>query len=166
MRLPRALHGSLVVVLAALGAGPATDVTAPSSGVDAARLPASARPFLPLVTDLTAQQCPELPPLWVIAQVEAESGWDATASGHGVAGLLQFDRFTWTAAGGAPWSGPTPRRGDDVLGLCSTLRAVTDHLATTGKPAPALDAMLVCHVAGCARVTGSASGVPQAGEAG
>lgn len=177
MRLPRALHGSLVVVLAALGAGPATDVTAPSSGVDAARLPASARPFLPLVTDLTAQQCPELPPLWVIAQVEAESGWDATASGHGVAGLLQFDRFTWTAAGGAPWSGPTPRRGDDVLDphahlrvavpwLCSTLRAVTDHLATTGKPAPALDAMLVCHVAGCARVTGSASGVPQAGEAG
>ena len=35
-----------------------------------------------------------------------------------------------------------------------------------GKPATALDAMLVCHVAGCSRVTGSASGVPQAGEAG
>ena len=50
--------------------------------------------------------------------------------------------------------------------LCSTLRAVTGHLADTGKPTAALDAMLVCHVAGCSRVTGSASGVPQAGEAG
>jgi hypothetical protein len=50
--------------------------------------------------------------------------------------------------------------------LCSTLRAVTGHLAESGKPATALDAMLVCHVAGCSRVTGSASGVPQAGEAG
>ena len=50
--------------------------------------------------------------------------------------------------------------------LCGTLRAVTGHLAESGKPATALDAMLVCHVAGCSRVTGSASGVPQAGEAG
>ena len=50
--------------------------------------------------------------------------------------------------------------------LCSTLRAVTGHLDRSGKPAAALDAMLVCHVAGCSRVTGSASGVPQAGEAG
>jgi hypothetical protein len=50
--------------------------------------------------------------------------------------------------------------------LCSTLRAVAGHLLENGKPASALDAMLVCHVAGCGRVTGSASGVPRAGEAG
>jgi hypothetical protein len=118
-----------------------------------------------------------LPPVWVVAQAEAESGWDPAASGNGVAGLLQFDRFTWTAAGGEPWSGPAPRRGDAVLDpdahlrvavpwLCSTLRAVTGHLVDTGKPASPLDAMLVCHIAGCGRVTGSASGVPQPGEAG
>ena len=176
--MPKALRGPLLALLGvALGAVPGGDVTAPSSGVDAARIPATARQYLPLVTDLTAQQCPELPPLWVVAQVEAESGWDPAAAGDGVAGLLQFDRFTWMAAGGAPWSGRTPRRGDAVLDpdahlriavpwLCSTLRAVTGHLAESGKPATALDAMLVCHVAGCSRVTGSASGVPQAGEAG
>ena len=50
--------------------------------------------------------------------------------------------------------------------LCGTLHAVTGHLAESGKPATALEAMLVCHIAGCSRVTGSASGVPQAGEAG
>jgi hypothetical protein len=178
VRLPKALRGPLLVLVGtALGAVPGVDVTAPSSGVEASRLPATARQYLPLVTDLTAQQCPELPPLWVVAQVEAESGWDPAVAGNGVAGLLQFDRFTWTAAGGEPWSGPSPRGGDGVLDpdvhlriavpwLCGTLRAVTGHLAATGKPTPPLDAMLVCHVAGCARVTGSASGVPQAGEAG
>ena len=176
--MPRALHGPLIALLGmALGAVPGGDVTAPSSGVDATRLPATARQFLPLLTDLTAQRCPELPPLWVVAQAEAESGWDPAAAGDGVAGLLQFDRFTWTAAGGEPWSGPTPRHGDAVLDpdthlriavpwLCSTLRAVTGHLADAGKPTSPLDAMLVCHVAGCSRVTGSASGVPQPGEAG
>ena len=44
----------------------------------------------------------------------------------GVAGLLQFDRFTWMAAGGAPWSGRTPRRGDAVL----------DPEPTCGSPCP------------------------------
>ena len=178
MRIPKVLRGPLVAVLGvALSAIPGGDVTAPSSGVDAARLPATARRYLPLVTDLTAQQCPELPPLWVVAQVEAESGWDSAAVGDGVAGLLQFDQLTWMAAGGPAWSGRSPRPGDDVLDpdahlrvavpwLCTTLRAVTGHLLENGKPASALDAMLVCHVAGCGRVTGSASGVPRAGEAG
>jgi hypothetical protein len=178
VRVPKAPRGPLLALLGALlGVVPGGDATAPSSGVDASRIPATARQHLPLLTDLTAQQCPELPPLWVVAQAEAESGWDPAAAGDGVAGLLQFDRFTWTAAGGEPWSGRTPRRGDAVLDpgshlrvavpwLCSTLRAVTAHLATSGKPASALDAMLVCHVAGCSRVTGSASGVPRPGEVG
>ena len=176
--MPKVLRGPLLAVLGlTLGLVPGGEVTAPSSGVDTARIPADARRYLPLITDLTAQQCPELPPLWVVAQVEAESGWDPAATGDGVGGLLQFDQLTWMAAGGAPWSARTPQRGDPVLDprthlrtavpwLCSTLRAVTGHLTDTGKPTAALDAMLVCHVAGCSRVAGSASGVPQAGEAG
>jgi Transglycosylase-like domain len=178
VRVPRSLRGSLAALLGlALAAAPGGDATAPTSGVDPAHLPGAAREFLPLVTDLTAQQCPELPPVWVVAQVEAESGWDAVAVGGGVAGLLQFDELTWTAAGGAPWPSATPGPGDPVTDaethlrvavpwLCGTLRAVEGHLAATKKPTSALDAMLVCHIAGCERVTGSASGVPGAGEAG
>ena len=83
----------------AMGAAPGGDVTAPSSGVDPAHLPSLALRSLPLITELTAEQCPELPPVWVVAQVEAESGWDPAASGGGVAGLLHFDELTWMAAG-------------------------------------------------------------------
>jgi hypothetical protein len=53
-----------------------------------------------------------------------------------------------------------------VPSLCANLRAVTAHLRDTGKTAEALDALAVCHVAGCARVYGSASGIPVTGEAG
>jgi hypothetical protein len=178
VRIPKAVRGPLLALLGlALGVVPGGDVTAPASGVDTAHLPATARTYLPLITDLTAHQCPELPPVWVVAQVAAESGWDPTAEGAGVAGLLQFDELTWVAAGGAPWPSPVPGAGDTVLDpethlrvavpwLCSTLRAVEGHLAATGKPAEPLDAMLVCHVAGCGRVTGSTSGIPQTGEAG
>jgi hypothetical protein len=183
VRVPKAVRGPLLALLGlTLGVAPGTEATAPSSGVDPRHLPAAARAHLPLVTDLTARHCPELPPAWVVAQVEAESGWDpgavgAGARGAGLAGLLQFDQLTWVAAGGEPWPSSTPRAGDPVTDpgthlrvavpwLCSTLRAVEGHLAATGKPASPLDAMLVCHVAGCGRVTGSASGVPRAGEAG
>jgi Transglycosylase-like domain len=177
VRVAKALHGPLVVLLGLVLVAPGGDVTAPSSGVDPAHLPSAAREFLPLITDLTARQCPELPPLWVVAQVEAESGWDPAVVGGGVAGLLQFDELTWMAAGGEAWPSPTPQPGDPVTDaeahlrvavpwLCGTLRAVAGHLDATGKPTSALDAMLVCHVAGCGRVTGSASGVPRAGEAG
>lgn len=182
MRLPKAVRGPLLALLGlALGAVPEADVTAPSSGVDPTHLSTTARRHLPLVTDLAAQHCPELPPVWVVAQVEAESGWDPAAVGAGPAalrraGLLQFDQLTWIAAGGEPWPSSTPRAGDPVTDpeahlrvavpwLCSTLRAVEGHLTAAGKPASPLDAMLVCHVAGCSRVTGSASGIPQAGEA-
>ena len=106
--MPKVLRGPLLAVLGlTLGLVPGGDATAPSSGVDTARIPADARRYLPLVTDLTARQCPELPPLWVVAQVEAESGWDPAATGDGVGGLLQFDQLTWMAAGGAPWSART-----------------------------------------------------------
>jgi len=178
VRVPKAVRGPLLALLGlALGVAPGGDVTAPSSGVDPAHLPVAARRYLPLITELTARQCPELPPVWVVAQVEAESGWDPAATGGGVAGLLQFDELSWVAAGGAPWPSPVPKAGDPVTDpethlrvavpwLCSTLRAVEGHLTASGKTAAPLDAMLVCHVAGCGRVTGSTSGVPRPGEAG
>ncbi len=150
------------------------------SGVAAAALPALARTSLPLISDLTAASCPELPPLWVVAQVQAESGWDAGQHADqpgGVAGLYQLDQASWVAAGGSAWASDPPADGAAVLSpeahlrtaipwVCASLRAVTAHLAATGKPTAPLDAMLVCHIAGCARVTDSHTGVPAPGEAG
>lgn len=178
----RPLAAVLVAVAGAflLGASPAAEVPGPATGVDAARLPEPAREALPLIADLTAEHCPELPPVWVLAQVQAESGWDedaAAAEPGGAAGLLGFDERNWIAAGGRAWRSDPPADDDAVLTaaehlrvavpwICENLRAVTRHLEATGKPVPPLDAMLVCHVAGCGRVTGSSLGVPAPGEAG
>jgi hypothetical protein len=179
------VRGPLAAALAALaglllmGAAPAPAPEAPS-GVAADRVPALARDSLPLITELTATQCPELPPLWVVAQVQAESGWDPELTSQragGPAGLYQLGRRNWEAAGGRAWESDPPGPDADVLSadahlriavpwVCANLRAVTAHLQSTGKPTDPLDAMLVCHVAGCGRVTGSATGVPVAGEAG
>jgi hypothetical protein len=112
--------------------------------------------------------------------VQAESGWDAGQHSDqpgGAAGLFQLDQASWVAAGGRPWASDPPAAGAAVLSpdehlrvaipqICADLRAVTAHLSATAKPTAPLDAMLVCHVAGCARVTGSRTGVPAAGEAG
>jgi hypothetical protein len=150
------------------------------AGVGAAALPALARQSLRLISDLTTTSCPELPPLWVVAQVQAESGWDANQHSDqpgGAAGLYQLNQATWVAAGGQPWASDPPVAGAAVLApdehlrvalpqICADLRAVTAHLTVTAKPTAPLDAMLVCHLAGCARVTGSRTGVPAAGEAG
>lgn len=192
MYATRPVRGPLAAALAALvgllllGAAPAQPFSpapgAPqdqSSGVNADQLPAVARDSLPLITELTATTCAELPPLWVVAQVQAESGWDPalrSAEPGGAAGLYQFAERSWRAAGGAPWASDPPPGTSDVLvaeahlrvavpWVCANLRAVTTHLEATGKPTAPLDAMLVCHIAGCGRVTGSASGTPLAGEA-
>ncbi|MEJ8281160.1 hypothetical protein [Pseudonocardia spirodelae] len=166
----------VTAVVAVLLGNPAAATAAPAadpgpSGVDTAAVPEAARPHLALVTELTAQGCPELPPAWVVAQVQAESGWDPDLRTGTAAGLLQVSERTWVAAGGAPWpdaalTDPAGHLRVVVPWLCSTLRAAAGYLATTPKDVPVLDAMLVCHIAGCSRVTGSASGVPQAGEAG
>ncbi|OLT10748.1 hypothetical protein BJF78_05565 [Pseudonocardia sp. CNS-139] len=166
----------LLVIGAAPAQGPAP---APASGVNADAIPPAARDVLPLVVELTATQCPELPPVWVVAQVQAESGWDPGlhVGRGGPAGLYQFGERNWEAAGGQPWPSDPPPDDADVLSpeahlrvaipwVCANLRAVTAHLKQAGKPTAPLDAMLVCHIAGCGRVTGSATGVPAAGEAG
>lgn len=165
-----------------LGSSPAqaADPAPTTSGVDVATLPALARESLPLIVDLTSTGCPELPPLWVVAQVQAESGWDAglhSEEPDGPAGLYQFGQRNWIAAGGKAWASDPPGSDADVVSaaghlkiavpwVCANLRAVTAHLKATGKTAAPLDAMLVCHIAGCGRVTGSKTGVPTAGEAG
>jgi hypothetical protein len=179
------VSGRATPVLAALagllllGAAPAP-VPQSLSGMAVERVPALARESLPLITELTTTLCPELPPLWVVAQVQAESGWDQSLESErsgGPAGLYQFSRGNWEAAGGQAWRSDPPQPDDQVLTapehlrvavpwVCANLRAVTAHLQSTGKPTAPLDAMLVCHIAGCGRVTGSATGVPAAGEAG
>jgi hypothetical protein len=186
MRPSPALPRTLAVALAALvgvlllGAAPAQEEAAEAvPGVDATAVPDAAREWLPLIGDLTATGCPELPPVWVVAQVQVESGWDAAlvaGDPGGPAGLYQFGRDSWTAAGGEAWSADPPSSDDAVLDaerhlrtavpwICTNLRAVARHLEDTGKTADPLDAMLVCHLAGCGRVAGSATGVPEAGEA-
>ncbi|ANY06255.1 hypothetical protein AFB00_08035 [Pseudonocardia sp. HH130630-07] len=142
----------------------------PAADLDSAAVPEAARSQLDLITELTTQNCPELPPAWVVAQVQTESGWDADLRTGTATGLLQVSERTWVAAGGAPW--PDPALTDPaehlrvvVPWLCATLRAAAGYLATTPKDVTVLDAMLVCHLAGCRRVTGSESGVPAAGEA-
>ncbi|NMI00899.1 hypothetical protein [Pseudonocardia acidicola] len=183
MRIATVLRAPLAVALASLlgllllGAASEEEPAGAPSGVDPSRLPAAARSSLPLIIDLTARHCPELPPVWVVAQVQAESGWDAAATSGDAAGLYQFDERNWTAAGGDRWGSVPPPPGADVTDarshlrvaipwVCANLRAVTGHLAATGKPADPLDAMLVCHIAGCRRVAQSATGIPEAGEAG
>lgn len=142
------------------------------SGVDPRKIPRLARQLLPVINDVLDRQCPELPAVWVVAQIQAESSWKPRArsadSNGGATGLYQINDRNWAVAGGRPGEITVPevhlRVG--IPWVCTNLRAVTGHLRATGKPAEPLDAMLVCHIAGCGRVTGSATGVPTVGEAG
>jgi Transglycosylase SLT domain len=170
-----ALLALLIMTAAGDDAGPGL------TGVDPAAVPALARQMLPVIDDVVRNQCPELPPVWVVAEVMAESGWNPHAwsndSNGGAAGLYQINERNWVVAGGQPWASSPPPASSDIYQpetqlrvtipwVCANLRAVTGHLRATGKPTSPLDAMLVCHIAGCGRVTGSATGVPRAGEAG
>ena len=169
--------GSVVVLATVL-----TAVSAPQSGgVNVDVLPPVAREELGTISATTSASCPELPPVWVVAHVQAESSWDpaafSTDANGGAAGLLQMNQANWRAAGGAGWAATPPPPNADVLQpathlrlaipwVCANLRFAAAHLRATGKPTPPLDAMLVCHIAGCGRVTGSRTGIPSAGEVG
>ncbi|MBW0108374.1 hypothetical protein I4I84_06440 [Pseudonocardia sp. KRD-182] len=168
-----------LLLIAALLGGLAT--ATPANPVNTAAIPAFAAQHLETIATLTATECPELPPLWVIAHVQAESSWDPTAFSSdrngGAAGLYQLNEANWTDAGGADWSATPPPADADILRpddhlrraipwVCANLRTAAAHLQATGKPTAALDGMLVCHIAGCGRLTESATGIPAAGEAG
>jgi hypothetical protein len=177
-----AVLAGLLGLLIATAAGD-DDGTRPaySSGVDESKIPPLARDMLPVVTDVLREQCPELPAVWVVAEVMAESSWRPHAWSNdrngGAAGLYQINQRNWIAAGGRPWAGVPPGPASDIYvpetqlrvdipWVCANLRAVSTHLAATGKPTTPLDAMAVCHIAGCGRVTLSATGIPRPGEAG
>lgn len=148
--------------------------------VDVSQLPPLAQHLLPDIESQRSKDCPQLPLVWLLAEVQAESGWNPRAySNAGAAGLLQMLPASWAeATGGAAWSvvdGPSddhpvwdpPRHlAAAIPWMCGHLRDVADHLARSGKPTSPLDALAVCHIAGCARVVGSRTGVPVAGEAG
>lgn len=176
-----AITAPIVLIVALLGGLTAVAAETATGGVDGTKIPPLAQELLPHITAITTATCPELPPLWVIAEITAESSWDPTAYSSdrngGAAGLYQLNEANWTTAGGRPWETSPPPADADVLDarrhlelaipfVCDNLRTAATHLQTTGKPTSALDGMLVCHIAGCSRVTDSATGVPSAGEAG
>lgn len=69
--------------------------------LDVAALPEAARESLAMLESVRVQQCPELPLVWLVAQIQVESSWDAHAySSAGAAGLLQLIPDTWARAGG------------------------------------------------------------------
>ena len=160
-----------------------TTTTATLGGAPAAinveALPPLARELLPDLQGLLASDCPQLPLAWALAIPQVESSWNPAAynpTGH-AAGLYQLTEPAWTAAGGPPWPStppppdapvfqPGPHLQRAIPFLCGNLRTVTTHLAATGKPVSALDALLVCHVAGCRRVLDSPTGIPRPGDAG
>jgi hypothetical protein len=162
-----------LLLLLTITAAQDDDIVTPAlSGVDTQKIPELARQLLPVINDVLDRQCPELPAVWVVAEIQAESSWKPRArsedSNGGATGLYQINDANWRAAGGRPGEITVPethlRVG--IPWVCTNLRAVTGHLKATGKPTDPLDAMLVCHIAGCGRVTGSATGVPAVGEGG
>jgi len=92
----------------------AEDDTGPGlTGVDPNKIPALAKRMLPVIDDVVRNQCPELPPVWVVAEVMAESGWNPHAwsydSNGGAAGLYQVNQRNWVVAGGQPWASSRKR---------------------------------------------------------
>jgi hypothetical protein len=172
-----------LILMAATTVGSDDDALAAAADAtsNVAAMPVAAVALLPDVQRILAASCPELPVAWLVAQVEVESGWDERAySPAGAAGLVQMMRGSWTEAGGGLGGWPADGRPVDahpvwdpvvhlevaVPWMCVNLRTITQHVAESGKPLTALQAMAVCHIAGCSRVVGSATGIPQAGEAG
>jgi hypothetical protein len=177
-----AVIAPLLFIVMAAGAQAQQDGAAAGrpGAVEEGALPVEAQRWLPELEAHRAASCPQLPLGWLVAQVQVQSSWEPRAySSAGGAGLLQVMPQTWTRATGGPgWAvdaGPAPDHpvwdpSEHLAGvlpwMCDNLERVSAHLARTGKPAPPLDALTVCHVAGCSRVTGSASGVPEPREAG
>lgn len=160
------------------------DVGYVSAKIDVDALPDLAREMLPTIQAELAEQCPTLPVEWVLAQVNAESGWDprnwTDDSNGGTAGLYQINEEEWVDLGGEDWgvsghvkpprsSGiwdpkETLKRG--ITLMCGHLTAMTDYLKDSDKDISPLNAMMVCHIAGCGRVTQSDTGFPSVGEVG
>jgi hypothetical protein len=181
MKIAYGVLASPVAVILLLGAAMATEVEqAPSTTVNASTLPALARGLLPDLERLRESDCPQLPLVWLLALIQVESGWNPRAySSAGAAGLLQLMPASWAAAtGGRGWDVRAGPPADDSVWeprahlavalpwVCANLRSVAVALSGSRKPISALDGLAVCHIDRCSRVTGSATGIPRAGEAG
>ncbi|MHA6622914.1 lysozyme family protein [Pseudonocardia sp. DLS-67] len=166
------------ILVVGLLIGGVADGQADGATIDTSRLSPDAARLLPALEGILASECPELPLPFAAAHIQVESSWKPHAFNPDgrAAGLYQFREATWISAGGKPWSADPPPADADVFDavrhlevalpwLCTNLRRIRAHLADTGKPTDPLDALLVCHIAGCTRVTGSATGMPSTGEA-
>src|SRR4051794_5267568 len=95
--LPVAAVAAPIALTLLIGAGFSTDAdTQVEAGVNVDVLPQLARDLLPVLEGELHAHCPDLPALWVLAETQAESGWDPHAfSTAGAAGLLQLTPATW-----------------------------------------------------------------------
>ncbi|MGW2724876.1 peptidoglycan DD-metalloendopeptidase family protein [Streptomyces sp. NPDC001492] len=153
--------------------------------VNTAALPGLARQMAATVNVLQGQICPEMPVSWIFAHVMTESSWNPKAYAPnvngGAAGLYQMGRPEWASVYGTygDWALGAPPPDDNqvwdpathlrvgIKFTCGHLREMTRYLAQhPEKKISPLDAMAVCHIAGCSRVTGSATGIPRPGEVG
>src|SRR3954452_14133632 len=102
MRTALAVAAAPLALALLIGAGFSSDGEAPpEAGINSAALPSLARQLLPQLAAELARTCPDLPVLWVLAEAQAESGWNPHAySAAGAAGLLQMMPATWRQAGG------------------------------------------------------------------
>ena len=174
--------GCVATILVSAIVGGDQEAEAVGGAVNLGALPPAALELLPDVQRILAASCPELPVPWLVAEIEVESSWNPRAySSAGAAGLTQMLRGSWgeaTGTGAGNW--PVGARPPDshpvwepvthleyaVPWMCANLRSITQHLVLTGKTITPLQAMAVCHIAGCSRVTGSSTGIPAPGEAG
>jgi hypothetical protein len=170
----------LTVITSAVGGD--QEAEAVEGVVNTGAIPPAALELLPDLQRILAAGCAELPAPWLIAEIEVESSWNPRAySSAGAAGLTQMLRASWNeATGGEVGNWPAGGKPPDshpvwepvthleyaVPWMCTNLRAITQHLVATGKTITPLQAMAVCHIAGCSRVTRSATGIPAPGEAG
>nr|WP_274388004.1 transglycosylase SLT domain-containing protein [Salsipaludibacter albus] len=152
-----------------------------AAGLNVGALPAAADGIVDTLLDAAEAGCGEVPVARIAAHITVESGWDPRAvnATSGASGLVQFMPATWVAVGGAggtwptgsrppvahPVFDPTTHLARAVQLFCDNAAAMRAHLATApDKPVSLLDAVAVCHVAGCSRVTNSTTGIPTAGD--
>lgn len=188
--LVASVAAAVVVAVAAIVVPIAASGGSESAGLSAALAPGGDVPDLavevwPALTEVVGQQCPEMDPAWLGALVEVESGWDPQASNPDThaSGLTQAMRATWMdaasgdEAGGWPDAGGPPAEGWAgwdaqthlevmVPWICSNLRHAGEVIDARGLSIDAHTGAAVCHIAGCSRLTESASGIPEPGEAG
>ena len=119
----------IVVLSAARPVGEQPSVVRAGVAVD--RLPPLAKSLLSLVTYQIGEKCPELDVVRVLAEVQAESGWNPLAWSEdvngGAAGLLQINQANWLGLGSA----------SAAMNTAAIHTAAPGNRLTRAMPAPA-----------------------------